>query len=363
MNSWERIRTIIGKELRQVLREPRLRVMIIVPPVVQLLVFGFAVNLDVDHARIAWSDADRTPESRALRDAFVSSGYFEINSSAGSEDAVRDYLDGGGGIAVVRILPGFARDLLRGSPAAVQILVDGSNSNNANLVSGYANRIAASFRQRPAPALAAPRVWFNPELKSRYYFVPGVLMNIITLITLMLTAMAIVREKEIGTMEQLMVTPIRPFELILGKTLPFVAIGLFDLFLVTAAARLVFGIPFRGSPLLLLGASLLFLMTTLGMGLFISTVSRTQQQALMSSFFFFMPAFMLSGFAFPVRNMPALAQWISYANPQRYFIEVLRGVFLKGSDASVLWMQLAAMAALGVAILGASTMRFQKTLD
>ncbi|MEZ5402618.1 MAG: ABC transporter permease [Bryobacteraceae bacterium] len=359
----ERIVTMIHKELVQVLREPRLRFMIILPPVLQLLVFGFAVNLDVDHARIGWQDSDRTPQSRELRDAFTSSGYFEVTADIVNEDGVREYLDDGEGIGVVRILPGFARDLARGKTTSIQILVDGSNSNNASLVTGYANRIAAGFGQRGGVSLAEPRVWFNPELKSRYYFVPGVLMNIITLITLMLTAMAIVREKEIGTMEQLMVTPIRPVELILGKTLPFVAIGLFDLVLVTLAARVIFGIPFRGSPLLLLGASLLFLMTTLGMGLFISTVSRTQQQALMSSFFFFMPAFMLSGFAFPIRNMPEFAQWISLGNPQRYFIEVLRGVFLKGSTAEVLWPQLAAMAGLGVAILAASALRFRKTLD
>jgi ABC-2 type transport system permease protein len=359
---WDRIRTVIRKELIQVLREPRLRLMIVVPPVVQLLVFGFAVNLDVENARIGWTDGDGTPQSRALRAAFVSSGYFRINETLFSEDDVRRYLDTGRGIAVVRILPGFGRDLLRHEPAVSQILVDGSNSNNANIVSGYANRILADFAA-PGGQLAEPRVWFNPELRSRYYFVPGVVMNIITLITLMLTAMAIVREKEIGTMEQLMVTPIRPIELILGKTLPFVAIGLFDLFLVTAAARLVFGVPFRGSVLLLIGASLLFLMTTLGMGLFISTVSRTQQQALMSSFFFFMPSFMLSGFAFPVRNMPDLAQWISLLNPQRYFIEVLRGVFIKGSDAGVLWPQLTALAVLGGLILFGSTLRFRKTLD
>jgi ABC-2 type transport system permease protein len=363
-NRWERVRTIIGKELVQVLREPRLRFMVIVPPVMQVLVFGLAVNLDVDHARIAWQDGDRTPASRELRDAFTSSGYFEITADLRDEDGVGAYLDRGEGIGVVRILPGFARDLARGRQTAAQILVDGSNSNNASIVSGYANRIATTFaRRRAAPSLAEPRVWFNPELRSRYYFVPGVLMNIITLITLMLTAMAIVREKEIGTMEQLMVTPIRPIELILGKTLPFVAIGLFDLVLVTVAARVAFGIPFRGSPLLLLGASLLFLMTTLGVGLLISTTSRTQQQALMSSFFFFIPAFMLSGFAFPIRNMPALAQWISLANPQRYYIEVLRGVFLKGSEAAILWPQLAALAGLGAAILIASVLRFHKTLD
>jgi ABC-2 type transport system permease protein len=360
---WERIRVLMRKELVQALREPKLRVMLFLPPVMQLLVFGFAVNLDLENARVAFMDGDRTPESRALRAAFDASAYFAVVADLGHEDEVRDFLDRGRGLAVIRVLPGFARDVARGRRTSVQVLVDGTNSNNASLVSGYSTQLIGGFGRQRAPSLVEPRVWFNPELKSRYYFVPGVLMNIITIITLMLTAMAIVREKEIGTMEQLMVTPLRPAELILGKALPFVGVGLVDMGLAMTVALTVFGVPFRGSVLFLLGAAVLFLMTTLGVGLFISTVSRTQQQAMMSAFFFFMPSFMLSGFAFPVRNMPELAQWISAINPQRYFVEVMRGVFLKGSGADVLWPQLLALLVLGSVILTTSALRFRKTLD
>ena len=220
----------------------------------------------------------------------------------------------------------------------------------------------------PAPSVipvltAQSRVWFNPDLRSRVYFVPGVIVNIIALVTIMLTAMSIVREKEIGTMEQLMVTPIRPFELIMGKLLPFAMVGIFEVALVVVAALLIFQIPLRGSILLLFGCSVLFLLSTLGVGLFISTISQTQQQAMMSSFFFFMPAMLLSGFAFPIRNMPVPVQYLTYLNPLRYFMQIVRDLFLKGVGVESLWQEMAALAIFGAAILGLSALRFQKTLD
>jgi ABC-2 type transport system permease protein len=366
---WERIRVIIRKEVRQTLREPRMRVVIFVPPVLQLLLFGFAVNMDVEHAAIAWMDADQTPLSRDLRAAFEGSRHFEIRSRPESEDSMQRLLDEGQVLAVVRVLPGFARDVVRGRTAAVQILVDGTNSNDASIVSGYANRVVSGFAARQSgrpvslPIEADTRVWFNPSLESRNYFVPGVIVNIVTMVTLMLTAMAIVREKEIGTMEQLMVTPIRPLELIAGKTLPFVVIGLIDMMLVSVAAILIFRIPFRGSALLLLGCVLLFLMSSLGIGLLISTVSRTQQQAMMSTFFFFMPAIMLSGFTFPVRNMPVPVQYLSELNPMRHFIEIVRGILLKGVGAEELWLQMVKLTVIGGVVLTASVLRFHKRLD
>jgi ABC-2 type transport system permease protein len=207
------------------------------------------------------------------------------------------------------------------------------------------------------------RVWFNPDLRSRAYFVPGVIVNIIALVTIMLTAMSIVREKEIGTMEQLMVTPLRPVELILGKLLPFALAGILQMILVTAAALLIFRIPFRGNPFLLLASSILFLLTTLGIGLFISTISRTQQQAMMSTFFFFMPALLLSGFSFPIRNMPLPAQYLTYLDPLRYFLEIVRSLFLKGTGMEALWPQFLALLVFGTAILGLSALRFRKRLD
>ncbi|MGA2268325.1 MAG: ABC transporter permease [Bryobacteraceae bacterium] len=382
---WERIRVILRKEFIQAFREPRMRWLLFAPPMIQLIVFGFAVNLDVDHARIAWMDMDRTPESRDLRERFEGTGLFDVVALARSEQDVHQLLDRGRVQAVVRVLPGFARDLARGRSTEVQMLVDGTNSNTASLISGYAGEIAAGFAsdrmalqqngrvlaRSPGAAanasvpqvVARSRVWFNPDLHSRNYFVPGVVANIIMMVTLMLTTLAIVREKEIGTMEQLMVTPMRPIELMLGKTLPFAAVGLLDATLITSAALLVFRVPLHGSFLLLLFCSLLFLMTSLGAGLLLSTISHTQQQAMMSSFFFSTPAFMLSGFAFPIRNMPLPVQYLSYLNPLRYFIEIVRGIFLKGVGVSVLWPQMAILAVYGAAVLTLSALRFHKKLD
>ena len=271
--------------------------------------------------------------------------------------------------------------------ALVQVLVDGTNSNTASIVSSYASQIVAAFgnkvredKQKPAPlsssaktgstrhsappALEAqPRVWFNPSLKSRVYFVPGVIAIVIGLVTMMLTAMSIVREREIGTIEQLMVTPIKSLELILGKLLPFAIVGIIDALIVVIAALLIFGIPLRGSVLLLFGCTVLYLLSTLGVGLFISTISHTQQQAMMSSFFFFVPAMLLSGFAFPIRNMPETVQYLTYLNPIRYFMQILRNVFLKGVGMESLWPEIVSLAVFGSAILGLSVLRFQKKLD
>jgi len=382
---WERIGMIVRKELIQALREPRMRVLLFIPPMVQLLVFGYAVNLDVDHARIAWMDMDQTPASRDLLSRFQGSGRFEVVMTPRNELEAAEALDRGTAQAVIRVLPEFARDLKRGRPTEVQVLVDGTNSNTASLISSYASQVIADFSSRAAAAQqgmrvlalspgappnmrftevgARTRVWFNPDLYSRNYFVPGVIANIILIVTVMLTALAIVREKEIGTMEQLMVTPVRPIEVMLGKTLPFALVGIVDVALVTGIALLVFHIPFRGSPLLLFACAVLYLLTTLGAGLLLSTISHTQQQAMMGNFFFSTPAFMLSGFVFPIRNMPVVVQYLTYLNPLRYFIEIVRGIFLKGTGIAVLWPQMAALAAFGAAMIVISTSRFHKKLD
>jgi ABC-2 type transport system permease protein len=382
---WERILVILRKEFIQAFRDPRMRTLLFLPPLVQTIVFGYAVNLDVDHARIAWMDMDRTPASRDLRERFEGSGRFDVVSLPRNEADVQKALDRSEAQAVVRVLPEFERDLKRGRPTQVQVLIDGTNSNTASLVSSYAAEIIAGYSsevaagrqnvrvmtQSPGAAVnlsfpqvtARSRVWFNPDLYSRNYFVPGVIANIIMIVTMMLTALAIVREKEIGTMEQLMVTPVRPIELMLGKTLPFAIVGLFDVVLITIVALLLFHIPFRGSPLLLGVCSVLFLMTTLGAGLFLSTISQTQQQAMMANFFFTTPAFMLSGFAFPIRNMPVAIQYLTYLNPLRYFVEIVRGLFLKGVGISVLWPQMLSLAVFGVGVITLSALRFRKKLD
>ena len=379
----QRLRHMIRKEFRQTLREPRARGMLIIPPLMQLMVFGYAVNLDVNSATIAWMDQDHTPQSRSLLAEFEGSGRFNIAAMPATEPEMQRLLDTGQVEGVVRVLPGFARDLTRGRPTNVQVLLDGSNSNSAQIISAYASGTVARFtasamgdRQR-AKSVGAPvpvsqavpqlstqsRVWFNQELKSRNYFVPGVIVNILMLVTLSLTAMAIVREKEIGTMEQLMVTPIRPTELILGKTLPFVVVGFFDMLLVFAVSLLLFKVPFVGSFTLLCFAALLFILTTLGAGLFISTVAKTQQQANMATFLLFQPFSMLSGFTFPIRNMPEVIQYFTYLNPMRYFLEVVRGVFLKGSGVDTLWPNLLALAVFGVVVLTLAIKRFHKQLE
>ena len=382
---WKRILEILRKEFRQTLRDPRLRTIIFIPPIVQTIIFGFAVNLDVERVRLGWMDLDRSETSGELRQRFTASPYFEIAAEASSEESAQRLLDESKVQAIVRVAPQMGADVARGRQSEVQILIDGTNSNTGAIIGNYAAAVVASFNQellreaqrarlvRMSAAgpvrLSMPgirperRAWFNPELKSRNYFVPGIVANIIMLVTLMLTALSIVREKEIGTMEQIMVTPIRPLELILGKTLPYGLIGIFDMVLVTAVALLIFRIPFHGSFFLLTAASILYLLTTVGAGLFLSTISETQQQAMMGAFFFIMPAFMLSGFAFPIRNMPELVQYLTYINPVRYFMEIVRGVFLKGSGADILWPQLLMLAAYGVTIITLSALRFHKRMD
>jgi ABC-2 type transport system permease protein len=383
----KRLRHIIRKEFRQTLRAPRMRAMLIMPPLLQLLIFGYAANLDVNSGTIAWMDQDHSPQSRELYSQFAGSGRFVIAAEPSSEAQMQDLMDRSKVDAVVRVAPGFGRDLERGRPTSVQVLLDGTNSNTASIISAYAAQTIARFssemlarRQRDrqvqatlatgAPVsisvgqvAAEPRVWFNPELKSRNYFVPGVIVNIIMLVTLSLTTMAIVREKEIGTMEQLMVTPIRPAELILGKTLPFVLIGFADMLLVFAAALLIFHVPFAGSFGLLCLAALVFILTSLGAGLFISTVSSTQQQANMATFLLFQPFSMLSGFTFPIRNMPDSIQWFTYLNPMRYFLEIVRGIFLKGSGLDTLWPNYVALLVMGTVVLRLAVKRFHKHLE
>ena len=345
---WERIAQIIRKEFTQLLRSRRRRLAVFIPPLLQLFVFGYAVNLDVDNIRMGWMDEDHTPESRNLLAGFQGSTRFHIVALPTNEVDAENLLQRGDAHAVLRVLPGFAEALQRGRPAKCAIAggwdqfehgvvdlrllpADCGGLCNAHRAQTARQFVAdAAAGSSGSTSLKTPRlnvetrVWFNADLLSRNYFVPGVIVNIIMLVTVMLTAMAMVRERELGTMEQLMVTPIRPIEFILGKTLPAAFIGLVDMGLVVAGALLVFKIPFRGNPLLLLLCVVLFLFTTLGAGLLMSTISNTQQQAMMTSFMFATPAFMLSGFAFPIRNMPVVVQYFTYLNPLRYFMEIVR---------------------------------------
>ncbi len=373
---WERIYRMLVKEFIQVLRDPRMKALIFVMPVIQLIMFGYAVTTDVDHIKTAVSDLDKSPQSRALIERFTGSGYFTVIEHTDRPERLGELLDRGKAVIGIQINPGFADDLRSGRQAVIQTIVDGTDSNTGTVAMDYAQRITLEFSRvqgnyaDPGTAAEIPgapvelrtRAWFNPDLKSRYFNVPGVIAVVLLLISLLLTAMAIVREREIGTMEQLMVTPIHPLELILGKTLPFVLICFVDVLVVTAIGVNWFHVPIHGSLWLLLFGAGLYLMSTIGIGLFISTISQTQQQALMSSFFFYLPAVLLSGFMFPISNMPEPAQWLTYLNPLRYFLVIIRDIFLKGSGWEILWPQFAALAVLGVVLMTFSSLRFQKRM-
>ena len=370
-----KIGRIIRKEFLQLKRDPRLLPVLFVAPVLQLLLMGYAANLDVRDIPTVVCDLDGTSASRGLVAKFLNSGTFSLKARVTDTRAVDHYLDDGKASMAIVVGRGFADNLAAGEPARVQLLVDGSESQSATIGASYASMILSGYAQRimlerlerlkpfgirPVSVKPEVRVWYNPELKSRNFMVPGVLGLILMVMTMMLTAMAVVREKEAGTMEQLIVTPIRPLELITGKLLPFLIIGMIDVCLVLAVATFLFRVPVRGSVFLLFGMSLVFMLTTLGLGLFISTISRTQQQAMMTTVFFMMPMMLLSGFVFPIENMPKFFQAITFVVPMRYFFVIIRGIFLKGVGIPELWDQGMALLSFGAAILILSVLRFRK---
>jgi ABC-2 type transport system permease protein len=374
---YERIKHMFFKEVIQTFRDPKMKGVIFLMPIVQVLVFGYAVTTDVKHIATAIYDLDNTVASRELVASFVKSGYFDIVEYVNDEDRAQKLVDRSKVRAVLRMNKGFEDDLRGGRTARLQVIVDGTDSNTAGIVLDYSAKIAGQFSQKilftrltrlqaslqeSGRVEMQTRAWFNENLESRNFYVPGVIAIIVMLITLMLTSMAVVREKEIGTMEQIMVTPITPMEFILGKTAPFALIGFADVILITVIGVFWFEVPIRGSVPLLFFAAGLYLMTTLGIGLFISTVSQTQQQAMMSTFFFYFPAVLLSGFMFPIANMPMVVQWFTYLNPLRYFLVIIRGIFLKGVGPGILWPQMAALAVMGVITLWLASRRFKKTL-
>jgi ABC-2 type transport system permease protein len=374
-----RLWQMLIKEFIQVYRDKRTRFVLIVPPLVQMMVFGYAATYEIHNVPLAVLDLDNSQESRELISRFQSSPYFEVSAWLSDQRQLATLIDRGQVTLALHIHPGFAQRLRKGQTAPAQVIVDGTNSNTALIALGYVSQITAGFAedyqrdrlQRLAPLLAAqaPRVelerrpWFNADLKSQWFFIPGIIGSLTLIMVVVLTAFAIVREREIGTLEQIMVTPIRPVEFILGKTLPFFLIGLADVALVAIVGTLWFQIPFRGSVAVLLFGTVLFLLSMLGVGLLISTISATQQQAMVSAFFFNMPAITFSGFGFPISSMPEALQKLSYLDPLRYFLVVLRGVYLKGVGLEVLWPQLLAMVAIGVTLLTISVFRFHKSLD
>ena len=351
--------------------------MIFIAPLLQLFLFGYAVTTDINHISMAVLDEDRSATSRALVDRLVASNYFDYKYYLNKPSEADRVLDSGEAQMVLHIPVNFSKALAQNRSAQVQALLDGSDSVSARTIGGYVSAVVQAYSadvmtQRldrlkgtyvRIPSLDARlRVWYNPELKSVYFMVPGVLCMILLFVTMNLTATAIVKEKEIGTLEQLIVTPITSYELILGKTLPFLFIGMNNMVVVLLASIGWFHIKVAGSLLLLVALSVLFLLTSLGMGIFISTICKTQQEAMLTSFFFNMPIMMLSGFMFPISNMPTVIQWLTYLIPLRYFLDIIRGIFLKGIGMSILWPQVLILAVFGVAILTLSALRFSKRM-
>lgn len=375
-----RIKALLHKEIRQALRDRRMRIIIFVAPLMELFLFGYAVNTDVRNIRTVVCDRSNTSISRGLADAFQASGYFRIIQRIRDPRAAEPLVDKGEAQVVLVIPEDFSRNLRRGRTAALQMIVEGTDSIVASNAVSYGNMIITAHLQKlakhpPSSAVGIKtierlprvkpeaRVWFNPDLKSRNFFVPGVIALLLTLVSLILTSFSIVREWEVGTMEQLIVTPLRPIELIVGKTTPFFLVGLIDLILIFLVGTLWFQIPFRGNILLLAFSAVLYLINALSIGILISTISRTQQQALMGVFFYLNPSMLFSGFVFPIYNIPLLLRWIAYINPLTYFLIIVRGIFLKGVGITVLWPQFLFLAIIGPILLGISIKRFHKKLD
>jgi drug efflux transport system permease protein len=374
-----RLRQMLIKEFLQLFRDKRARLILIGPPIVQMLVFGYAATYEIRNVPVAVLDLDHSQESRDFISRFASSPYFQVREYLSNQREMADRIDRGEVTLALHIQAGFARKLRGGQTAPVQVILDSTNSNTALIALGYVRQIAERFgdeyqkdrleRATPLVAVEMPSValdrrpWFNNGLSSRWFFVPGVIGTLTLVLVVTLTAFAVVREREIGTLEQIMVTPIRQTEFILGKTLPFFLVGLADVTLIALVGTYWFRVPFRGDLAVLFLGAVLFLLCMLGIGLLVSTISATQQQAMISAFFFVMPAVVFSGFAFPLSSVPPGFQKLAMLNPLTHFLVVLRGVYLKGVGLEVLWPQMAAMAAIGAAMLTISIFRFRKSLD
>jgi len=369
-----RIRELVRKEFIQLFRDKKNRPLLIIAPLVQLILFGYVVSTDVRNIRIGIFDQSKTLESRQMIETFDGNETFNTTDYGARTESLDRLLLQRKVDLVINIPPDFSSRIRKGETAAVQILVDGSVSNMTAVRISDTLQVLEKFNERMLRELQGRkpeygqvdlrvRTWYNPNLDSRNFYVPGIVAFLVMLLTLLLTSMAIIREKESGTMEQLIVTPLTPAELIIGKTIPFILIAMAQMAMVTVFAVFWFQIPLAGSIALLFVATGLFLLSTLGLGLFISTVSVTQQQAMMTTFFFLLPIFMLSGFVFPIANMPLAVQWLTYLNPLRYFLVIIRGIFLKGTGIHILWPQLAGLAVLGVFVFAGAVGRFKKRLD
>lgn len=379
LQSLERIHQMLIKEFIQTLRDPHTRWILFGPALIQMLVFGYAATMEIKHVSLAVLDLDNTQESRDLISHFSGSRYFSIRKHADQRDALRYGIDRGDFLMALEIDSGFGQRLRNGQGATVQVIIDSSNSNTALVALGYLTQIGSEFAQdyridhlwRAAPQVAAfvpqvdleARPWFNEGFESKWYFVPGVIGNLMLIMVMNLTAFAVVREREIGTLEQVMVTPIRRWEFILGKTIPYFLIGSVDATVLALIGTFWFGVPFRGHVAELAIGVASFLLAALGLGLMISTVAATQEQARNTAFFFTMPATTLSGFGTPISSMPIFFQRLSYLNPLRHVVLILRSIYLKGVGLEVLWPNVLAMTFLALLMLSVSILRFHKSLE
>jgi ABC-2 type transport system permease protein len=375
----QRLRFLVWKEFLELRKDPKLLGIVVIAPIMQLTLLGYAATTDVLDVPVVIADGDRSRGSRDLIARFDASRNFDVINVVSTSNEVESYLEHGDASLALSIPSGYGADVAGGTPVTLQVIADGSDSNSTTVALGYATSLLGSYTQELVDARAIVvqpdagtpvragtiepriRVWFNPQLESRHFMIPGVLALVLLVVTANLASMAIVREKELGTLEQLNVTPLRRWELVVGKLLPYGLIAMVDVLLVVAVAVFWFQIPLRGSLPLLLSMSLLYVLCTLALGLFISTVSVTQQQAMMTAtFFFLMPMIYLSGFIFPIENMPAVMRAVTYLIPLRYFLVIVRGIFLKGIGLDLLWPQAAALAAWGIIVLALAVARSQK---
>lgn len=367
---WRRIVSLIVKELLALLRDPKSRFVVIVPPLVQLFVFSYAATYDVSAIRLAVLDDSRTQESRALLAGFAGAPAFaELVMVERAEDlsALLERREVG---AALHIGARFAADLRAGPPARVALTLDGRMSNTAQIIHGYASRIVQDFNRDwgaahgwpAAPSVLVERVWYNPNMESLWVVVPGLAGVLTMVVALVVTALSVARERELGTFEQLLVTPLRPFEILIGKTAPALLVGLLEATLIVIAAQVWFKVPLTGSLILLYGALTVFLLAIIGVGLFISSLARTQQQAIVGAFLFLVPAIILSGFATPLENMPGWLQAATWVNPLRHMMVILRGVFLKDASAAIVLASLWPMAVIAAATLTGAAALFRRRL-
>jgi ABC-2 type transport system permease protein len=361
-----KLAVILVKELLQLLRDPKILPILFVAPVLQLFILGYAATTDIRRVELAVCDLDRTESSRALADAFAASTYFRVVRTVDSQSGLDRSIESGEARLALTIPAGFGAERAAGRSATVQLVADGSNATSGTAGLSYgATILQQTTRQGGVVPLVElrPIVLYNPDLLSKNFMVPGVLAMIIMVMTMMLTSMALVRESELGTMEQLLVTPFTPFHLIVGKLVPYALVGLVEILSAMPVVLFLFKVPMRGSYLTLFLLTLPFMLCTLGLGLLVSTLSRTQQQAMMlSAFVFMLPQIYLSGFVFPIQNMPSAFQAVTLLVPLRYYVVILRGVFLKGVGLDVLWPQALALLGLGAAILALARLRFRRRL-